>query len=211
MLSPSKLPFAQAAKGTWHFRTDDPTNFEARTNEVDHFGLAAEPAEHQDEINAFFFVTYLLEYVDYLHVGGDRGGFGEGSFPDDYPNKTIPLPATVHIPNIYIALDIAAGKTPSPTDPDLAQKVLGLDNAFALNLTSLIEALTGYKISGRRQPDFLRPRLPLQRPRARRHRSLSRRDARHHQPDCRTRRRPGRQRHERRPGRHVGFHDYGQS
>lgn len=141
----SKLPFAQAAKGTWHFRTDDPTNFEARTNEVDHFGPAAEPAEHQDEINAFFFVTYLLEYVDYLHVGGDRGGFGEGSFPDDYPNKTIPLPATVHIPNIYMALDIAAGKTPSPTDPDLALKVLGLDNAFALNLTSIIEALSGTK------------------------------------------------------------------
>lgn len=141
----TKLPFAQAAKGTWHFRTDDATNFEARTNEVDHFGPAAEPAEHQDEINAFFFVTYLLEYVDYLHVGGDRGGFGEGSFPDDYPNKTIPLPATVHIPNIYMALDIAAGKTPSPTDPDLVQKVLGLDNAFALNLTSLIEALSGSK------------------------------------------------------------------
>jgi hypothetical protein len=141
----SKLPFAQAAKGTWHFRTDDATNFEARTNEIDHFGPAAEPAEHQDEINSFFFVTYLLEYVDYLHVGGDRGGFGQGSFPDDYPNKTIPLPATVHIPNIYMALDIAAGKTPSPTDPDLAQKVLGLDNAFALNLTSLIEALAGTK------------------------------------------------------------------
>ena len=141
----SKLPFAQAAKGTWHFRIDDPTNFEARTNEIDHVGPAAEPAEHQDEINSFFFVTYLLEYVDYLHVGGDKGGFGQGSFPDDYPNKTIPLPATVHIPNIYMALDIADGKTPSPTDPDLALKVLGLDNAFALNLTSLIEELSGSK------------------------------------------------------------------
>lgn len=141
----TKLPFAQAAKGTWHFRTDDAANFEARTNEVDHVGPAAEPAEHQDEINSFFFVTYLLEYVDYLHVGGDNGGFGQGSFPDDYPNKTIPLPATVHIPNIYMALDIAGGKTPSPTDPDLAQKVLGLDNAFALNLTSLIESLSGTK------------------------------------------------------------------
>jgi hypothetical protein len=141
----TKLPFAQAAKGTWHFRVDDPTNFEARTNEIDHVGPAAEPAEHQDEINSFFFVTYLLEYVDYLHVGGDKGGFGQGSFPDDYPNKTIPLPATVHIPNIYMALDIADGKAPSPTDPDLAQKVLGLDNAFALNLTSLIESLSGTK------------------------------------------------------------------
>jgi hypothetical protein len=138
----SKLPFAQAARGTWHFRRDDPANFEARTNERDQL---AEPAEHQDEINAFFFVTYLLEYVDYLHVAGDRRNFGQGDFPDDYPNKTIPLPATVHIPNIYIALDAAAGKLPNPSDPDLAQKVLGLDNAFALNLTSLIEALSGTK------------------------------------------------------------------
>lgn len=139
----TKQPFAQAALGTWHFRKDNPTGFEARTNEQDQF---AEPAEHQDEINAFFFVTYLLEYVDYLHIAGDRGTFGsQGSFPDDYPNKTIPLPATVHIPNIYIALDAASGKLPSPTDPNLAQKVLGLDNAFALNLTSLIEALSGAK------------------------------------------------------------------
>lgn len=138
----TKQPFAQAALGTWHFRQDNPTGFEAKTNEIDQF---AEPAEHQDEINAFFFVTYLLEYVDYLHVGGDNGTFSGGRFPDDYPNKTIPLPATVHIPNIYIGLDAAAGKLPNPQDPDLAQKVLGLDNAFALNLTSILEGLTGTK------------------------------------------------------------------
>lgn len=139
----TKQPFAQAALGTWHFRNDNPTGFEARTNEIDHF---AEPAEHQDEINAFFFVTYLLEYVDYVHIGGDPATFGgQGSFPDDYPNKTIPLPATVHIPNVFIALDAAAGKLPNAADPELAQKVLGLDNAFALNLTSLIEAVTGAK------------------------------------------------------------------
>lgn len=139
----TKQPFAQAALGTWHFRKDNPTGFEGRTNEINQL---AEPAEHQDEINAFFFVTYLLEYVDYLHVGGDKATFGgQGSFPDDYPNKTIPLPATVHIPNIYIALDAAAGKLPSPSDPELAQKVIGLDNAFALNLTSIIEGVTGAK------------------------------------------------------------------
>ncbi|HZH35047.1 MAG TPA: M36 family metallopeptidase, partial [Pyrinomonadaceae bacterium] len=138
----TKQPFPQAALGTWHFRNNDPTKFEGRTNEQDQL---AEPAEHQDEINAFFFVTYLLEYVDYLHVGGDRSNFGGGSFPDEYPNKTIPLPATVHIPNVFIALDAAAGKLPSPTDPFLAQKVLGLDNAFALNLTSLIEGVSGEK------------------------------------------------------------------
>jgi Zn-dependent metalloprotease len=137
----TKLPFAQAAKGTWHFRIDDPANFEARTNEQDQL---AEPAEHQDEINAFFFTTYLLEYVDYLHVAGDKvnNRVGAGSFPDDYPNKTIPLPATVHIPNIYIALDASAGKLPT-ADANLPAKVLGLDNAFALNLTSLISALAG--------------------------------------------------------------------
>ncbi|MBI3651685.1 MAG: M36 family metallopeptidase [Acidobacteria bacterium] len=138
----TKQPFAQAAKGTWHFRVNDPLNFEARTNEQDQL---AEPAEHQDEINAFFFVTYLLEYVEYLHVAGDRKNFGQGDFPDDYPNKTVPLPATVHIPNIYIALDAAAGKLPNPSDPDLVAKVIGLDNAFALNLTSLLEGVTGTK------------------------------------------------------------------
>lgn len=138
----TKQPFLQAGLGTWHFRSNNATGFEARTNEIDHF---SEPAEHQDEINAFFFVTYLLEYIDYLHIGGDNGSFGGGAFPDDYPNKTVPLPATVHIPNIYIALDAAAGRLPSPTDPALAEKVLGLDNAFALNLTSLIEGVTGAK------------------------------------------------------------------
>ncbi len=138
----TKQPFGQAALGTWHFRTDNPAGLEARTNEQDQF---AEPAEHQDEINAFFFTTYLLEYVDYLHIGGDKSGFAGGSFPDEYPNKTNPLPATVHIPNIYLALDAAAGTLPSPTDPDLAKKVLGLDNAFALNLTSIIEGLTATK------------------------------------------------------------------
>lgn len=138
----TKQPFAQAGLGTWHFRQDNPTGFEARTNEVDQF---AEPAEHQDEINAFFFITYLIEYVDYLHVAGDNNPFGGGAFPDDYPNKTIPLPGTVHIPNIYMALDAAGGTLPSPTDPNLVQKALGLDNAFALNLTSLIESVTGTK------------------------------------------------------------------
>jgi Zn-dependent metalloprotease len=135
---PTKQPFAQAARGTWHFRVDDPLNFEARTNEQDQF---AEPAEHQDEINAFFFVTYLLEYVDYLHVAGDRRNFAQGDFPDDYPNKTVPLPATVHCPNVTIAL----GTIPEPTDPDLVLKVLGLDNALAFNLAGTIREVTGVK------------------------------------------------------------------
>jgi Zn-dependent metalloprotease len=136
----TKQPFLQAALGTWHFAQDNPTGFEARTNEIDHL---AEPAEHQDEINAFFFTTYLLEYVDHLHIGGDPGTFGsEGSFPDDYPNKTTPLPATVHIPNVAPLL---GGAFPEPTDPEFVQQMLALDNAFALNLTSIIESVTASK------------------------------------------------------------------
>src|SRR5436190_3516560 len=137
----TKQPFGQAALGTWHFRQHVPP-LEARTNEIDQF---AEPAEHQDEVNAFFFVTYLLEYVDYLHVTGDNNQFGGGAFPDDYPNKTLPLAATVHIPNIYVALDLADGFIPDPTQQDFVLKVLGLDNAVALNATPIIESVTGSK------------------------------------------------------------------
>jgi hypothetical protein len=141
----TKQPFPQAAKGTWFFQKDDPANLEARTNEREHFGPTAEPAEHQDDINAFFFVTYLLEYVDYLHVAGDskHSRIGQGDFPDDYPNHDVPLPANVHAPNIYVGL--------SPIYKDAIQKnpaetpavVLGLDNAVAFNVTGLIRELTG--------------------------------------------------------------------
>ncbi len=139
----TKQPFAQAALGTWHFRQNNPAGFEARTNEQDQF---AEPAEHQDEINAFFFVTYLLEYVDYLHVAGDRqtAGGSEGDFPNDYPNKTIPLPATVHFPNVYLALNVVLrNSVPDPQDPNLAFKALGMDNAFAANVSGIYQSLTG--------------------------------------------------------------------
>jgi hypothetical protein len=137
----TKQPFGQAALGTWHFAKDDPVALEARTNEQDHF---AEPAEHQDEINAFFFVTYLLEYVDYLHIAGDPGTFGSaGAFPDVYPNKNTPMPATVHIPDVFPLL--GDGEYPPPDDPEFVQKVLGLDNAFALPVTQIYEGLTGEK------------------------------------------------------------------
>jgi Zn-dependent metalloprotease len=137
----TKQPFAQAALGTWHFAKNDPLAFEARTNEQDQF---AEPAEHQDEINAFFFTTYLLEYVDHIHKAGDPGTFGStGAFPDTYPNSETPLPATVHIPDVVTA--IQGEEYPPPDDPEFVQKVLGLDNAFALNLTPIIEEYTGSK------------------------------------------------------------------
>lgn len=147
----TKQPFPQAAMGTWHFRTDNPTGFEGRTNEQDQF---AEPAEHQDEINSFFFVNYLLEYVDYLHVAGDNNAMGGGAFPDDYPNKTVPLPATVHMPNFYMVLGIAGGSIPSPTDPDLALKALGMDNAFAVPVSALFQELTGVKMPVVVNPTF---------------------------------------------------------
>jgi len=137
----TKQPFAQAALGTWHFSKDDPVALEARTNEIDHF---AEPAEHQDEINAFFFTTYLLEYVDHLHRAGDAGTFGStGSFPDQYPNSNTPLPATVHIPDVITPLQ--GEEYPPLDDPEFVQKVLGLDNAFALNLTPIVEEFTQAK------------------------------------------------------------------
>ncbi|MBD0372685.1 MAG: M36 family metallopeptidase [Pyrinomonadaceae bacterium] len=139
----TKQPFAQAALGTWHFRQDNPTGFEARTNEQDQF---AEPAEHQDEINAFFFVTYLLEYVDYLHVAGDRQTVGnsEGDFPNNYPGNTTPLTATVHFPNQYLVLNVVLrNQVPDPTDPNLVFKALGMDNAFAADATGIYQLATG--------------------------------------------------------------------
>jgi hypothetical protein len=141
----TKQPFLQAAKGTWFFERDNPTNFEARTDERNHFGPAAEPAEHQDDINAFFFVTYLLEYIDYLHVAGDRvnNRVGEGSFPDAYPNHDVPLPASVHAPNIYVGLSPIYKEAVQKNPAEAPAVVLGLDNAVAVNVTGLIRSLTG--------------------------------------------------------------------
>ncbi len=125
----ARLPFAQAARGTWHFRNNDPTNFEQRTNERDQFGPNAEPAQHQDGISQFFYINSLLEYVDYLHRAGDAAhnhGFGQGDFPDVYPNQDRPLIGNVHIPNVL--------NPPNNTsDPAFLEKLLGLDNAFSLN------------------------------------------------------------------------------
>ncbi|MDQ1560248.1 MAG: hypothetical protein QOD32_3308 [Pyrinomonadaceae bacterium] len=127
----AKLPFAQAALGTWHFAKDDPTNFEARTTDAAHFGAAAEPAEHQGEISQFFYITSLLEYIDYLHVAGDlkHSRVGQGSFPDTYPNQASPLIGNVHIPNVL-------APPTDPSDPAFADKLLGLDNAFSLSASS---------------------------------------------------------------------------
>jgi hypothetical protein len=135
-----KAPFPQAAKGTWHFRVNDAANLEQRTNEHEQHGAAAEPAEHQDEISQFFYINSLLEYVDYLHRAGDAAhhrGFGEGDFPDTYPNQDRPLIGNVHIPNVL-------NPPTNPQDPAFVEKLLGLDNAFALPAS---ETVAGQKIT----------------------------------------------------------------
>ncbi|HJQ24732.1 MAG TPA: M36 family metallopeptidase [Blastocatellia bacterium] len=135
-----KVPFPQAAKGTWYFRNNDPANLEQRTYEREQYGPNAEPAEHQDEINQFFYINSLIEYIDYLHIAGDAAhhrGVGQGDFPDTYPNQSVPLTGNVHIPNVL--------NPPSdPTDPAFVEKLLGLDNAFSLPET---ENVGGQKIT----------------------------------------------------------------
>ncbi|HYV04089.1 MAG TPA: M36 family metallopeptidase, partial [Blastocatellia bacterium] len=129
-----KLPFPQAARGTWHFRVNDTAGLEARTNEHDQHGAAAEPSEHQDEISQFFYINSLLEYIDYLHRAGDaahNNGFGAGDFPDVYPNQDRPLIGNVHMPN-------ALAPPTNPQDPAFLEKLLGLDNAFSLNASQTV-------------------------------------------------------------------------
>lgn len=140
-VSPLKLPFPQAAKGTWYFRNNDAANLEARTNERDHFGPNALHAEHQDGISQFFYITSLLEYVDYLHRAGDskHSRVGQGDFPDTYPNQSTPLIGNVHIPNVLAP----------PTDPAAAtflEELLGLDNAFSISASS--REVLGQDIAG---------------------------------------------------------------
>jgi len=136
----AKVPFPQAAKGTWHFRNNDPTNFEQRTDEHEQYGPNAEPAEHQDEISQFFYINSLLEYIDYLHIADDAAhhrGVGQGDFPDTYPNQSVPLTGNVHIPNVL-------NPPNNPQDPAFVDKLLGLDNAFSLPET---ENVGGQKIT----------------------------------------------------------------
>jgi hypothetical protein len=127
---PTQLPFLQAPLGTWHFATDAPP-LEARPDERDHL---AEPAEHLDEISQFLYITSLIEYLDYLHREGDRvhsQGVGEGAFPDAFPNDDTPLTGTVHIANVL-------APPTDPADPDFLERLLGLDNAFAIPVSTTI-------------------------------------------------------------------------
>lgn len=125
---PTRQTFGQAAAATWHFDRDE-LPLKGRTDEVDHL---AEPAEHQDEISQFFYITSFIEYLDYLHRAGDdvhNRGVGDGDFPDSYPNDDTPLSGTVHIPNVLAP--------PSDTsDPAFLRKLLALDNAFAVPVST---------------------------------------------------------------------------
>ena len=127
----SKLPFAQSALGTFHFRQNNPP-LEGQPNESDDL---AEPAEHIDGVNIFFFINYLLEYVDYLHKDGDRvhSRIGQGDFPDSYPNSDRPLLGLVHFPNA--APEVIGQPIDTTDEQTIIKSVLGFDNAFSVPAT----------------------------------------------------------------------------
>ncbi|MFY9572198.1 MAG: M36 family metallopeptidase, partial [Blastocatellia bacterium] len=131
----TKLPFAQAAAGTFHFRQNNPP-LEAQPNETDDL---AEPSEHLDMANNFFFITYLLEYVDHLHRAGDsvHNRIGQGSFPDSYPNSDRPLVGMVHLPSDNGALG-ASGPLDTTSPDTILHSALGMDNALSFNLTQSV-------------------------------------------------------------------------
>lgn len=132
---PQQQPFAQAAGGTFHFRQNN-APLEAQPNEANDF---AEPAEHFDGVNMFFFINYLLEYVDDIHVRDDNNQFGGGAFPDSYPSSDRPLVGIVHVPNI--------GATSETYDPyiqgDPVGVALGYDNAGSFPLTQTVDTPAG--------------------------------------------------------------------
>ena len=133
----TKQPFLQAGAGTFHFRQNNPP-LEAQPNEADDL---AEPAEHFDTVNMFFFINYLLEYVDDVHRRGDsvHNPIGTGDFPDNYVNSDRPLLGLVHVPNI--------GATSSTYDPyiqnDPVGVALGYDNAGSLPITETVDTPVG--------------------------------------------------------------------
>ena len=132
-------PFAQAAAGTWHFRTNN-APLEAQPNEADDL---AEPAEHIDEVNTFFFINYLLEYFTDIHERDDtvHNRIGQGDFPDTFPNSDRPLVGMPHFPNDGGA---AFGGDIDTTGPDqILRSTLGLDNAFSLPVTETVDTPAG--------------------------------------------------------------------
>jgi hypothetical protein len=136
----TQQPFAQAAGGTFHFR-DNNAPLEAQPNEADDF---AEPAEHIDDVNIFFFINYLLEYVDDIHRRDDtvNNRLGTGSFPDTYPNSDRPLVGLPHFPNDCGQAGLG-GDCDTTTPDTLKGSALGLDNAFSLPVVETVDTPAG--------------------------------------------------------------------
>lgn len=126
-------PFAQAAQGTWHFRANN-APVEGQPNEADDL---AEPAEHIDDANIFFFVNYLLEYMTDIHRRDDavHNRIGHGDFPDDFPNSDRPLVALPHFPS--------QGPEDTGSADVILPSTLGYDNAFSLPVTETVDTPAG--------------------------------------------------------------------
>lgn len=135
----TKQPFYQAAAGTFHFRHNNPP-LEAQPNEADDL---AEPAEHFDTVNMFFFINYLLEYVDDIHKRGDavHNPIGTGDFPDNYINSDRPLVGIVHFPNVPGVLGGPIDRTNPPDS--VVRSLLGLDNAFSVPIVQTVDTPAG--------------------------------------------------------------------
>ncbi|MDQ4121518.1 MAG: M36 family metallopeptidase [Acidobacteriota bacterium] len=133
----TKQPFAQGALGTFHFRQNN-APIEAQPNETDDL---AEPAEHFDTSNMYFFINYLLEYIDDIHKRDDavHNRIGQGDFPDNYVNSDRPLVGLIHIPNISATSSTYNG---TPTD-QLPRLILGLDNAFSVPVSETVDTPAG--------------------------------------------------------------------
>jgi Fungalysin metallopeptidase (M36) len=135
----TQQPFAQAALGTWHFRQNN-APLEAQPNEADDL---AEPAEHIDDVNIFFFVNYLVEYMMDIHRRADtvHNRIGQGDFPDNFPNSDRPLVGLPHFPSDGGA---AIGGEADTSSPDAAlRSMLGLDNAFSVPASQTVDTPTG--------------------------------------------------------------------
>jgi Fungalysin metallopeptidase (M36) len=134
----TQQPFFQAAQGTFHFRQNN-APLEAQPNEADD---RAEPSEHFDGVNMFFFINYLLEYVDDIHKRDDsvHNPVGTGDFPDNYVNSDRPLVGLVHIPNIGATADIYS---PYIDNGEALEVVLGYDNAGSLPVTQTVDTPAG--------------------------------------------------------------------
>lgn len=126
-------PFGQAAQGTWHFRQNN-APLEAQPNEADDL---AEPAEHIDDVNIFFFVNYLLEYITDIHRRDDsvHNRIGQGDFPDQFPNSDRPLVALPHFPS--------QGPEDASDANAILLSTLGYDNAFSLPLSEDVDTPAG--------------------------------------------------------------------